>query len=628
MTAPTAPVVAAAAPATVADGVVSVTVTITATDPIVGAFFRVDAPETFTLTDVAYSLEAASEEADGLTLTGGETVALPYSIALLHMKATENTVENATATLTFAVDADAELPAVVTVTALEAYNASEKNVAFASVSAEVTAATETPEPECEHTNTKLVSLENGFHNVVCASETCGAIVEENVACTMEEVEDSAVAPDFDVPGKYADTKCVCGYTVAGEEIPALVAKAAIGDTKYETVQAALSAAKALDTVTVMEGVTETVAPAVTVYLAGDIDGITLAESCGFVLHSTTVDKYTGEKDVKNILRPEAATAVSIGSNTTMTYEAAIKMDFYALASKMDTYADFYAILTINATTPRTYIVTEKIGGMLQGEAAYKYTYPMIAAKEMGDTIDCTFVGIKADGSIEYRVRSSSVLDYCKALFKNAGVSAEEKDLMVAILSYGADAQNFFGYKTDALVTADLTADQKAAYAAKYAVTTATKTNSKQDVEGITNTVVGLQTALNFEDSIQLNIQILLAKSMLTNNSFDGLTLVAEFAGQKVEFTAEDVEIKPYDNSNMLASMYVTTIAAKDMRADVTFTLYRNYGTEAQVQVNGYRTTGIEQHITKINQTNISEAEKKLNIAILTYADAANAFFAK
>ena len=312
----------------------------------------------------------------------------------------------------------------------------------------------------------------------------------------------------------------------------------------------------------------------------------------------------------------------------MTYEAAIKMDFYALASKMDTYADFYAILTINATTPRTYIVTEKIGGMLQGAAAYKYTYPMIAAKEMGDTIDCTFVGIKADGSIEYRVRSSSVLDYCKSLFKNANVSAEEKDLMVAILSYGADAQNFFGYKTDALVTADLTADQKAAYAAKYAVTTATKTNSKQDVEGITNTVVGLQTALNFEDSIQLNIQILLAKSMLTNNSFDGLTLVAEFAGQKVEFTAADVELKEQNASNMLASMYVTTIAAKDMRADVTFTLYRNYGTEAQVQVNGYRTTGIEQHITKINQTNISEAEKKLNIAILTYADAANAFFAK
>lgn len=38
-------------------------------------------------------------------------------------------------------------------------------------------------PACQHTNTKVVPNNDGTHNVVCADETCGAVVDENVACS-------------------------------------------------------------------------------------------------------------------------------------------------------------------------------------------------------------------------------------------------------------------------------------------------------------------------------------------------------------------------------------------------------------------------------------------------------------
>ena len=618
----------------------SIPVNVATTTDITALSFTVSMPEGMTLAGWEDKVASETESEDplnsGWMIAGGEDLVSPYMFAMLHLGTEEVPSEDGESTetvlagaplnqvvviLNVTVDETYE-GGVITVSVKEAYTASEEAVNAVGVSAEIFVATE--EPECTHENTKLVPNNNGTHNVVCADETCGVVVEENVPCTMEEVEGSAVAPDFGAEGKKADTACDCGYTVTGESIPALVAVAMIGETKYETVQAAVDAVDVLGTVTVLDGVTETVTPAKTFYLAGDVDGITVAEASGYVLHSTTVDQYTGDVAVKNIVRPAEATYRQISSNTTLTYEAAIKMDFYAVAGVMDEYADFYAVLTLNATEPRTYVITDKIGGTLQGNAAYKYTFPMIAAKEMGDTIDCTFFGIKADGTVEYRTRTSSVLDYCTGKLSDP----TEATLMASILNYGAYAQTFFGYKTDAMVNANVPTELQAAYAETFENTVATKVNSRQDVEGITNLLAAQQTALNFEDSIQLNVQMLFNNADIANGVED-LTFVATFADETVEISGADWAMSDFNATQKMASLYITTIPAKQMRETVTYTLYRNYGTEDEVQVNGYRMVGIEEHITKAATSNtISEAEKILNRAILVYADAANAYFAK
>ena len=113
------------------------------------------------------------------------------------------------------------------------------------------------------------------------------------------------------------------------------------------------------------------------------------------------------------------------------------------------------------------------------------------------------------------------------------------------------------------------------------------------------------------------------------NGVEDLTFVATFADETVEISGADWAMSDYSATQKMASLYITTIPAKQMRETVTYTLYRGYGTEDEVQVNGYRMVGIEEHITKAATSNtISEAEKILNRAILVYADAANAYFAK
>jgi transposase-like protein len=80
----------------------------------------------------------------------------------------------------------------------------------------------------------------------------------------------------------------------------------------------------------------------------------------------------------------------------------------------------------------------------------------IAAKEMGDTRYYVAYVQYADGTYAY----SDVLDYSPAVYarnklSNADTDPRLKALCAAMLSYGAAAQAFFGYRTDALMNEDL-----------------------------------------------------------------------------------------------------------------------------------------------------------------------------
>ena len=85
----------------------------------------------------------------------------------------------------------------------------------------------------------------------------------------------------------------------------------------------------------------------------------------------------------------------------------------------------------------------------------------IPAQELGDTIYFCIYAELDDGTIVYgkQVQYSPTQYAYNQL--NGGASAEMKALLVAILNYGAAAQNYLGYNTDALVNANLTADMKA-----------------------------------------------------------------------------------------------------------------------------------------------------------------------
>lgn len=85
----------------------------------------------------------------------------------------------------------------------------------------------------------------------------------------------------------------------------------------------------------------------------------------------------------------------------------------------------------------------------------------IPAKDLGDDIYFKVYAKLADGSYVYsNVYSYNAVRYVDEIFANSS-NDEMKALCVAMLNYGAAAQTYFGYKTDALMNAGLTDEQQA-----------------------------------------------------------------------------------------------------------------------------------------------------------------------
>ena len=104
---------------------------------------------------------------------------------------------------------------------------------------------------------------------------------------------------------------------------------------------------------------------------------------------------------------------------------------------------------------------EVIYGATKIDGMYMTATSGVHAKNLGDRQYFRAFAKAVDGSLVYsKMVSYSAVDYAKnVLAKSTDVKL--KQLVVAMLNYGAEAQKFFGYKTDDLMNASLTADDQA-----------------------------------------------------------------------------------------------------------------------------------------------------------------------
>lgn len=102
-----------------------------------------------------------------------------------------------------------------------------------------------------------------------------------------------------------------------------------------------------------------------------------------------------------------------------------------------------------------------IPGYVTNGSEYMVRTDGIPAKNMGDIIYFKVYAKLSDGSYTYsQISGYSAVTYAQSILANSE-SAEMKALVVAMLNYGAEAQRYFGYNTDALMNAALTAEQQA-----------------------------------------------------------------------------------------------------------------------------------------------------------------------
>jgi hypothetical protein len=126
-------------------------------------------------------------------------------------------------------------------------------------------------------------------------------------------------------------------------------------------------------------------------------------------------------------------------------------------------ADDLGLAVFDSYDPEGTVETAKdvIMGATEIDGLYMVETNGVHAKYLSDTQYFRALAKKADGSYVYsKMVSYSALDYAKNVLAKSD-DVKLKQLVVAMLNYGAEAQKFFDYKTDDLMNKDLTADDQA-----------------------------------------------------------------------------------------------------------------------------------------------------------------------
>ncbi len=184
-------------------------------------------------------------------------------------------------------------------------------------------------------------------------------------------------------------------------------------------------------------------------------GDSLASGITKVTISYTVDGKTFTTTV-SVLAITLAHNCSFGNDLSMLY--AIRMsDLGECASLFFTVGkDVYNGNLFDRTVWET---LEPMMVEINGIQYLRFDYRGVAAKEMGDTLTAILT-VTIDG-VEYHgvVDVYSLKQYAMERLENSD-NETFKTLLVDLLNYSAAAQTYFGYRTDALVNADLTDEQR------------------------------------------------------------------------------------------------------------------------------------------------------------------------
>ncbi len=131
----------------------------------------------------------------------------------------------------------------------------------------------------------------------------------------------------------------------------------------------------------------------------------------------------------------------------------------------------------------------------------------IHAKYLGDTVYLAVYAKLSDGSYAYsKVAGYSAVQYATSQLKNS-TDTKLKQLVVAMLNYGAEAQLYFGHNTGALANASLTAQQKAlpaAYSSGMVGSVPAASAAKQGVFANNSGFSSRKPAISFEGAFCIN----------------------------------------------------------------------------------------------------------------------------
>lgn len=158
------------------------------------------------------------------------------------------------------------------------------------------------------------------------------------------------------------------------------------------------------------------------------------------------------------------------TRATLMLENDITVVFKAPAALGTVYHDIYMEVVQEKENGET--EKQTITGVKSADGEfYEFRYTGVNAKEVGDNLDVTIYGYDAQNNLVTGETKEdySVKQYCMNQLEKTGevLALSEtktetfKTLLVDMLNYAAEAQTYFGYKTETLANAELTSEQSA-----------------------------------------------------------------------------------------------------------------------------------------------------------------------
>jgi len=254
------------------------------------------------------------------------------------------------------------------------------------------------------------------------------------------------------------------------------------------------------------------------------------------------------------------------SGASLTLEDNLSINFKMKPEQLDGtgYSDPYVVYQFGENTVTVSDYTVDANGR------YSFAFTNISPKMMNDTLVATLYATYEGEVVACHTKSYSIKEYCAGVLSKCGTggvyenNTKLKTLMVDLLNYGAAAQIYTDYRTDALVNADLTAEQKS-WATEAAPTLSTALNtSYHEIANPSATWKG--GGLFLEDSVTIRLRF---------------TTTAPIENLKVKFTTDEIT----DGWTIAASEFVSAgegngyyvyfngLKAHQMRETVYVTVY-------------------------------------------------------
>lgn len=262
--------------------------------------------------------------------------------------------------------------------------------------------------------------------------------------------------------------------------------------------------------------------------------------------------------------------VSMKIGHSLNLASDISINFAAQASALAAYTEYYMECILPVYEGNTLVGTRsiKIDPVINGSYCY-FTLTGITAVNMNDIIEARIY--MTDGVKNYvsTVDMYSVGTYAYAQMDKAANKISLKNLCADLLRYGAAAQTYKGYRTDALVDAKMTDAHKAYLSDIDAVKFNDNKGNQQDYTNNGVTWKGCGIDLNSKVLIKFIFQL-----TDTSINVDDLSAVMTFKNYKGETVTQTIETaEVYNADKGFYSFTFDGLLAAELRSVVSAVIY-------------------------------------------------------